>query len=91
MAMLKKAGQCGTLESSDILVTVEPLDEGKGREIVLNSPVKKQFGKEIVKVVEAVLDRYEVNDVKMILEDSGALNPTIEARVEVALKRGLSI
>ena len=91
MAMLKKTGQCGTLESSDILVTVEPLEKGKGREILLNSPVKTQFGKEIENVVISVLDRYDIDDIKVILEDSGALNPTIEARVEVALKRGLAI
>ena len=44
-----KAASAGTVESSDILITIQP---GKsGVELELNSTVEKQFGDQIRKVI----------------------------------------
>ncbi len=81
-----KTGLAGSLESSDVLITVDS-NHGKGREISLTSIVKRQYGKQIQKVVEDTLDKLDVGDVKVRLEDKGALDCTIRARLEAAVYR----
>lgn len=84
--MLTKNSIAGTLESNDIMVELFLND--KGRIIELDSPVKDQFGTEILEVVNQVLDEHKIDNVKVILNDKGALNYTIKARVKTAIKRG---
>ena len=77
----------GTLESSDLLVKVEP--SGKGtRDIVIRSEVMKQFGKQIRHVVTDTLDKLSVSDGSIVIEDKGALDCVIRARVQAAVLRG---
>lgn len=85
---LEKTGIAGTLESSDIQVKIEAGFE-PGIEIVLNSPVKKQFGSQIEKVVREVIERHDIESAVVELKDSGALDCTIRARVECAIARAL--
>ena len=86
---VKKRGQAGSFESSDILVIIEPVEAGFGRIIEMDSTVKLQFGDNIMNEINRVLDDYKVKDVKVIANDKGALRPTICARVETALKRSM--
>jgi len=83
---IMKTGLAGSLESSDVLITVDSNPE-KGRDITLNSTVQRQYGKQIIKVVNATLDLLSVDDVKVRLEDKGALDCTIRARLEAAVYR----
>lgn len=82
---LTKNAIAGTLESSDAQIMVAPGNHG--REIELNSTVKKQYGKQILKTIHEVLDNLEVEDVVLSIQDQGALDCTIRARVETALLR----
>jgi citrate lyase subunit gamma (acyl carrier protein) len=86
MKVIKEA-IAGTLESSDVLVKVAPSDKGT-REIVLKSEVLKQFGKQIRLVVADTLDSLSVSAVAIIIEDKGALDCVIRARVQAAVLRG---
>lgn len=81
---LKKEAMAGTLESNDILITV---DNGEGITIELESSVKKQFGKQIEKVIRDTLEELNVENVKLTAVDKGALDYTIKARVEAACFR----
>lgn len=81
---LKKEAMAGTLESNDILITV---DNGEGITIELESSVKKQFGKQIEKVIRETLEELKVENVKLTAVDKGALDYTIKARVEAACFR----
>lgn len=81
---LKKEAMAGTLESNDILITV---DNGEGLTIELESSVKKQFGKQIEKVIRETLEELNVENVKLTAVDKGALDYTIKARVEAACFR----
>ncbi|PID57062.1 citrate lyase acyl carrier protein [candidate division KSB3 bacterium] len=83
------AAQAGTLESSDILVMIEPVEAGAGRHIDLESNVMTQYGERIREQVIHVLDAMSVTDVHILVKDKGALDATIQARVETALKRSL--
>ena len=81
---LKKEAMAGTLESNDILITV---DYGEGISIELESSVKKQFGKQIEKVIRDTLKELDVENAKVTAVDKGALDYTIKARVEAACFR----
>jgi len=86
MKIIKKA-QAGSFESSDILILVEPLDGDFGRKIDIDSTVMKEYGESINILINKCLDTYQVQDIHLIAKDKGALDPTISARVETALKR----
>ncbi|WP_040210103.1 citrate lyase acyl carrier protein [Clostridium polynesiense] len=83
---VKKIAKAGTLESNDILIMVSPNEDNKV-EIDIESIVMKQFGHEIKRVIEEKLKELSVTSVKLKAQDKGALNYTIGARVETAIKR----
>ena len=82
-----KTGIAGTLESSDVMITVRS-NSGNGIEIHLQSIVEKQFGKQIRRVVNAFLKKFSIKDGVIQINDRGALDCTIEARLAAALYRG---
>ncbi|MFP1722339.1 citrate lyase acyl carrier protein [Lonsdalea quercina] len=85
MKIVKEA-LAGTFESSDLLVKVAPA-EGQ-LTVVINSEVIKQFGDQIKKVVDETLTSLGVKDGTIIVEDKGALDCVIRARVQSAVLRG---
>ncbi|MCG8569612.1 MAG: citrate lyase acyl carrier protein [Spirochaetes bacterium] len=85
MKILKKSIS-GTLESSDVLITVEENLTG-GNIINLESDVEKQFGKQIRQVIEQALSDFKVTNALVTVIDKGGLNCTIRARIETALMR----
>ncbi len=87
--MIKHRAQAGSLESSDLLVIVDKAEAGSGRQIDLNSAVALQFGDSIMEEVHRVLDRFNIQDVSVLIEDKGALQPTICARMETAILRSM--
>lgn len=84
MKIVKNAA-AGTMESSDILITVEPSDEGIS--IDLTSSVEKQFGRQIRSVIRQVLEQLDVENAAVTAVDKGALDCTIRARMETAIYR----
>lgn len=83
---IKNSSKCGTLESNDIYIVLTP--SNNGIEIELESSVAKQFGDEIKAVIGETLKELGVTSVKVNAQDKGALNYTIKARVEGAVRRG---
>jgi citrate lyase subunit gamma (acyl carrier protein) len=83
---IKKIAKAGTLESNDIYIMVMPNDEG-GIELDLESIVIKQFGDEIRKTILDTLSNLGVEKAIVKAQDKGALDYTIKARVETAVKR----
>ncbi|HUU77458.1 MAG TPA: citrate lyase acyl carrier protein [candidate division Zixibacteria bacterium] len=84
-----KATQAGSLESCDILITIEPVKEGTGIIIDLESPAKKQFGDLIISEIKDVVEKMGIKDIKISATDKGSLRYCIKARTETALKRAL--
>ena len=84
MVIYQKA-MAGTLESSDIMVMVEPCEQGI--QIDLQSSVYHQFGEAIMETIRDVTQKFGVSSVCIHANDHGALDCTIRARVETALKR----
>lgn len=83
---ITRTASAGTVESSDIMVSIEP-NEGQGIQIDLQSSVAKQFGEQILKVLTETLEKLKVDNVNVSAVDQGALDCTIEARTVVAVYR----
>ena len=83
MEILKSA-VAGTLESSDAMVTVEP---GQGISLELSSSVMNQYGRQIKATVLETLERLDVKNARVTVIDKGALDCTLKARVECAVRR----
>ncbi len=81
-----RSASAGTLESSDVYVEISPADNGI--EIDLNSVVQTQFGDNILAVVREVLSDCGVQNAHVNIQDRGALDCVIRARVETAILRG---
>ncbi|WEV41769.1 citrate lyase acyl carrier protein [Bifidobacterium sp. ESL0682] len=79
----------GTLESSDIQVTLAP--GGDGIDINLTSDVIKQFGDQIKASITQVLNNYGITSAKVKAVDKGALDIVIKARTVAAVQRALDI
>lgn len=79
-------GSAGTMESNDIMITVEPTDEG-GVQVELTSNVYQQFGKQIIAVIRETAAGYGVENALITAVDKGALDCTVRARVSTALMR----
>lgn len=78
-------GTSGTMESSDIMVTVEAGNGGLS--IDLNSIVDKQYGASIKKLIEETLLEFGIQEAHVVAVDRGALDCTIRARVKTAIYR----
>lgn len=76
----------GTLESSDLQVRIAPNPEGV-IDIALDSSVQKQFGTAIESLVREVLSSMGVESAQLEIEDKGALDCVIKARVQAAVMR----
>lgn len=88
MEIIKNA-IAGTLESSDVQVTIEP--SAQGVELSVSSSVLSQYGRQIRETVLETLAHLEVSNVRVTLVDKGALDCTIRARVECAVHRACGV
>jgi citrate lyase subunit gamma (acyl carrier protein) len=84
MTIARKA-QAGTIQSSDLMVFVEPAAE---LVIEIESTVRRQFEHLIRAKIEEVLRSHGVTAGRVRVSDRGALDYAIQARVETALLRG---
>lgn len=85
---IMKSVSAGSLESSDVLVTLGPAQNG-GLDIVVNSIVEKQFGRRIKMVAEELLESSGIDSGLVNIQDRGALECTLRARIETAISRSL--
>lgn len=82
---IKHAAAAGTLESSDIMVTVLPGDGGI--RISLTSSVEQYYGDSIKETMTRLLEEMEVKNAHIEAVDHGALDCTIRARLTTAVQR----
>ena len=80
-----KAAQAGTVESSDIVVKIEPNENGV--EIDLTSSVQQQYGERIKAVIRETLSELGVENARVDAIDKGALDCTVRARTQAAAFR----
>ena len=85
-AKIVKTGRAGSLESNDLIVEIEPADD---LTIEIKSVVEDIFKDQIEDVVKKTLKDLNIDKAKIRIDDRGALDFTISARVETAVKRAL--
>lgn len=78
--------QAGTMESSDVIVRIEPAEK-PGLEIHLTSSVMQQFGRQIEQAIRNTLEELGVENARVEAVDKGALDCTIKARTTAAAFR----
>ena len=83
---LVKTAMAGTMESGDIMVTIEPRDSG-GITLELTSSVMQQYGRRIESVIRETLGELGVANAAVSAVDKGALDCTVRARVSAAAFR----
>ena len=81
-----KPAAAGTLESSDILITLKP--GGGTVDIQLTSSVDVYYHDTIMQVLKDALEEMGVTSAQVQAVDRGALDCVIRARVETAIRRG---
>lgn len=79
-----KPAIAGTLESSDVLIRILPATD---LDIEINSTVGKQFGDDILNNVQTILEKFDVKNAHIMIEDKGALDCVLQARLKAALLR----
>ncbi|MBQ2083898.1 MAG: citrate lyase acyl carrier protein [Firmicutes bacterium] len=84
MSTLKKAS-CGTMESSDAYMELEPI--AAGVQIDLQSVVEHQFGDSIRALAADMLQQEGIDNVSLRIVDRGALECTLRARLETLIAR----
>ncbi|NHJ46395.1 MAG: citrate lyase acyl carrier protein [Asgard group archaeon] len=84
---VKKTAQAGSLESCDILITIEPAKSKSGIKLILESPAKKQFGEKIEAEIMEMVNKHQLSDAVINAIDRGALGYCIKARTETAIIR----
>lgn len=85
MTKIVRCAEAGSVESGDCFVQLEPGCEGL--ELNIGSTLMLQFGEIIRESVLDVLLKCGVQDAKITLDDHGALDWILRARVETAIER----
>lgn len=82
-----KTAQAGTLESMDCLVTVTEAPAGSGVKLEMSGASVARFKSAMEKKVKETLVAMGVSDIEVAVQDNGALDIVLGARVEAAVKR----
>lgn len=86
---IKQTAIAGTVESSDIQITISKGEQGNY--IELESSVYKLYADQIKKVISETLQAYGINNARVKAVDKGALDCVIKARTITAIQRALDI
>ena len=87
---LEKSAIAGTLESSDVMVTVRPNPESDIA-ITIDSSLVVQYGDEMRATVQGVMEQFGITDAIVELKDRGAMDCVLRARTQTALCRALGV
>ncbi|MDD9340165.1 MAG: citrate lyase acyl carrier protein [Providencia heimbachae] len=88
---IRHAAVAGTLESSDVMVRIEPLEDTQEVSIQISSSVEKQFGDAIHRIVLELVKLHDIQGAQIIIDDKGALECVLKARLEALLARACDV
>lgn len=81
---MRKSASCGSVESNDCLVTVT---ESDSTNIKITSIVDAFFHENIKAVITNTLKELNIKNIDVEVNDKGALDYTIKARLVTAIER----
>jgi citrate lyase acyl carrier protein len=76
--------ECGNHKKSDVVVTMRR-NQGNENSVVIRSKYHKLFGENIAKTVDAFIEKTNIKGVDITIEDYGAWEYTLMARLEACL------
>jgi len=82
-----KTAQAGTLESMDCVVTVTEREKGAGTVVSVTGSSSVRFKTAIREKTGEVLTALGERDLSVDIQDNGAIDLVLAARVEAAVKR----
>lgn len=82
-----KTAHTGTLESMDCIVTATERGAGSGVVISITGSGSTRFKTAMEKEITRVLTSLNVSDLDIAVQDNGALDLVLGARVEAAVKK----
>ncbi|PKL23917.1 MAG: citrate lyase acyl carrier protein [Spirochaetae bacterium HGW-Spirochaetae-3] len=88
--IIENEASAGTAESGDARVTVRP-NKGGGLSLELRGPSATRYGEDIKAVAIATLSSLGVLDADVSIEEKGALDATIRARLSAAVGRAAGV
>jgi len=86
---IKKEAKAGLDDKEDALIHLVPGEKGSGIQLEVESKVETMFGDQIKKSALEVLNSYKLTDVKVTIQDKGALDYALRARLKTAIERAL--
>lgn len=89
MTTIYQAGNAGPKVKSDCKVSLK-LTQDQGIKIELNSKVKKYFERHLKDLITKTLEYFNIKNCEIKLEDSGALDYVIMARIEATVAQAKS-
>ena len=81
------AAKAGFDDKGDVVVNISPVKKGTGIQLEIASKVESMFGEQIEASVRDVLGSKGIADAKVVLNDVGALDYVIRARLITAIER----
>lgn len=88
MKTIRQEVTIGFDETNDALVTVSPSQTGSSVSVELTSPVKRQYGEHIHELILATVSELGYTDLHISIQDKGAWDYALKARIATALERG---
>ncbi len=83
---ITKTAVVGNVESNDLMIILNP---GSGITLNIESTVYEQFGSSIEKIIREELENEGIKDANIQVEDKGAFDFTIRARIKSAIRRAM--
>ena len=84
---IKRSAKAGFDDKGDVVVNISPVKKGTGIRLEVTSKVEAMFGEQIEASVRDVLGSKGIVDAKVVLNDAGALDYVIRARLITAIER----
>jgi citrate lyase subunit gamma (acyl carrier protein) len=84
-----RAAKAGFVDKGDVAVHLKPAAAGSGVQLDIDSKVMSMFGEQIRASVLEIIRRYELTDAVVTVQDKGAWDYVIRARVQTAIERAI--
>ena len=87
--MILREASAGLRAKGDVLVRLLPAPAESGIQLEIESKVMSMFGDQIRATVLETVESYGLTDIIVALQDQGALDYVIRARLQTAIERAI--
>lgn len=84
-----REAEAGLLDKGDVVVQLKPGPAGSGIALDVKSKVMSLFGDQIRASILEEIEKYDLEDLQVTVNDMGALDYAIKARVQTAIERAI--